>query len=104
MVVDAPAGLPSDLPAVDDDPQASIVLVTRPDRVSLADAADALVGMNDRAWSPANRVAVVINDGDGRPDRGSRAAATALGIRCAAIHSLACRLDTRARARVTFWP
>lgn len=88
LVVDSSAGLPSAVPGVDEDPSASIVLVTRPDRVSLADAADALVAMNDCSQIVRSRVAVVINDGTGRRDRGSRAAATALGIRCASIHRL----------------
>lgn len=88
LVVDSPTGLPSDLAAVTDDPQASIVLMTRPDRRSLAHAAEALVWLNDCNLVARSRVTVVINHGVGRPDRGSRAAATALGIRCAATHSL----------------
>lgn len=88
VVVDAPAAMPSDLPCIKGDPSASIVLLTRPDRVSLADAADALVWMNDRSRISRDQVVVVINRGVGEPDRGSRAAATALGIRCAAVHSL----------------
>ncbi len=88
LVVDSPTGLPSELAAVTDDPQASIVLMTRPDRRSLADAAEALVWLNDRNLVARSRITVVINHGVGRPDRGSKAAATALGIRCAAIHSL----------------
>lgn len=88
VIVDAPAGMPGDLSCIQDDPHASIVLLTRPDRTSLAEAADALVWMNDRASVTRNRAVVVINRGTGESDRGSRAAATALGIRCAAIHSL----------------
>lgn len=88
VVVDAPAGLPPDLPCVRDDPNASIVLLTRPDRASLAEAAEALVWMHDQSLVPRSRVVVGINRGVGQPDRGSRAAATALGIRCAAVHSL----------------
>jgi len=88
VVVDAPAGMPSDVCSVEDDRNASIVLLTRPDRASLADAAEALVWMNDRSLVSRSRVVVVINRGVGQADRGSRAAATALGIRCAAVHSL----------------
>lgn len=88
LVVDSPAGLPSDLKTIEADPCSSVVLMTRPDRTSLSDAADALVWMNDKSLVDRNRVTVVINHGVGRPDRGSRAAATALGIRCAVIHSL----------------
>ncbi len=88
LVVDSPAGMPSDLVAIKDDPGASIVLMTRPDRASLSDAADALVWMNDRSLVARSRVTVLINHGVGQPDSGSKPAATALGIRCAAIHSL----------------
>lgn len=88
IVVDAPAGMPSDLSCIEDDANASIVLLTRPDRASLADAAEALVWMNDRSLVSRSHAVVVINRGVGQPDRGSRAAATALGIRCAAVHSL----------------
>lgn len=88
VVVDSPAGLPSDLATVGADPRASIVMVTRPDRMNLSDAADALVWMHDRSLVARDRVTVLINHGAGHPDRGSKAAAAALGIRCAAIHSL----------------
>ena len=88
LVVDAPVGLPSDLAEVVEDPGASVVLVTRPDRASLADAADALVFMNECRSVERNRVNVVINNGIGEADRHAKAAATVLGIRCAAIHSL----------------
>jgi len=88
VVVDGPAGLPSNLPTVAEDPNSSIVLMTRPDRTSLSDAANALVWMNDQGLVTRRRMTVVINHGVGQPDRGSKAAATGLGIRCAAIHSL----------------
>lgn len=88
VVVDSPTGLPSELASVTDDPLASIVLMTRPDRRSLADAAEALVWLNDSNLVARSRITVVINQGVGRPDRGSKAGATALAIRCAAIHSL----------------
>jgi Mrp family chromosome partitioning ATPase len=88
VVVDAPVGLPSDLEWVADDPGASVLLVIRADSASLADAAEALVWMHDQALVTRRRVTVVINHGAGPGDRGSKAAATALGIRCAAVHSL----------------
>ncbi len=88
LVIDAPTGLPSELSAVADDPAASIILLTRPDRASLADAADALVWMHDQGLVNRRRITVVLNYGAGPSDRGSAAAATALGIRCAAIHRL----------------
>jgi hypothetical protein len=87
-VMDAPAGMPSDSTCVTDDPYASVLLMIRPDRVSLADAAEALVWMNDQCLVPRQRVTVIINQGAGPADRGTKAAITALGIRCAAIHSL----------------
>ncbi|HET9873170.1 MAG TPA: hypothetical protein VFP89_11335 [Propionibacteriaceae bacterium] len=88
VAVDAPAGMPSDLSCIEDDRSASLLLVTRPDRASLAEAAEALVWMHDRSLVSRTRVVVVINRGVGQPDRSSRAAATALGIRCAAVNSL----------------
>ena len=86
IVVDATAGLPSDQEPVHSDPGSSVVLVVRPDRDSLAEAAEALVWMHDRHLVTRQRVVVVINDSAGRPDRGSRAAATALWTRCVAVH------------------
>ena len=80
--------MPSDHAFIEDDGTASVVLVCRPDRASLRDAADALVWMHDRGLLTRGRVNVVVNRGAGPTDRGSAAAATALGIRCAAIHSL----------------
>ena len=88
LVIDAPTGLPSELSAVTDDPTASIILLTRPDRASLADAADALVWMHRHSPVTRRRVTVVINDGIGESDRQAKAAAAVLGIRCAAIHRL----------------
>ena len=44
--------------------------------------------LNDHDLVARSRITVVINHGAGHPDRGSKAAATALGIRCAAVHSL----------------
>ena len=88
VLVDAPVGMPSDHAFINDDGTASVVLVCRPDRASLRDAADALVWMHDRGLLTRGRVNVVVNRGAGLIDRGSAAAATALGIRCATIHSL----------------
>lgn len=88
IVFDAPPGLPSDLSCVADDPGASIVILTRPDRASLAETAEALVWMHDRSLVPRSQTVVIINDGVGQPDRGSKAAATALGIRSSAVHRL----------------
>lgn len=88
VVLDAPAGLPSELPCVADDPGASILLLTRPDRASLSEAAEALVWMHDQALVSRNRSVVVINGGVGQWEHGSRAAAAALGIRTTAVHKL----------------
>jgi MinD-like ATPase involved in chromosome partitioning or flagellar assembly len=88
VVVDSPVGMPSDLVLLDGDPDASVVLVCRPDRTSLVEAAEALVWMNDRGLVNRRRITVVLNYGAGPTDRGSAAAAIALGIRCTAIHSL----------------
>lgn len=88
LVVDAPVGIPSELTQVAGGINASVVLVTRPDRVSLSDAADALVWMGRHSPVTRDRVNVVINNGVGGAARDARAAATALGIRCAAVHRL----------------
>lgn len=88
IVLDAPPGLPSDMPCVTEDSGVSVVLSTRPDRASLAETAEALVWMNDRSLVSRSQTVVVINDGAGQPDRGSKAAATALGIRSSAVHRL----------------
>ncbi len=85
-VVDAPAGLPSDNSAVMADPGAVMVMLVRPDRHSLGEAADALVWMHDRELINRHRVLVVINEPAGEFDRGSKSAATALWIRCAGVH------------------
>lgn len=87
-VIDASSGLPSELDVVTNDPTTSVVLVSRPDRTSLAEAAEALVWMHDLGLVTPDRVVVAINLGTGSVDRGSKAAATALGIRCAAVHRL----------------
>ena len=88
IVVDATAGLPCDQEPVSGDPAASVVLVVRPDRASLAEAAEALVWMHDRHLVPRQRIVALINDGVGRSDAGSRAAATGLWTRCVAVHRL----------------
>lgn len=89
VVVDAPVGMPSDITPVATDPTASVLLVIRPDRASLTEAAEALVWMNDHHLVGRRRVSVVINYGVGPADHASKAAAAALGIRCAAVHRLA---------------
>ena len=86
VVVDATAGLPCDQEPVSSDPAAAVVLVMRPDRASLAEAAEALVWMHDRHLVSRPRVVALINDGVGRSDAGSRAAATGLWTRCVAVH------------------
>jgi hypothetical protein len=88
LVIDAPSGLPSELDVVTNDPTTSVVLVSRPDRTSLAETAEALVWMHDLGLVTRDRVVVAINLGTGSVDRGSKPAATALGIRCAAVHKL----------------
>ncbi len=88
LVIDCGSGLPSDLLDLVADRNSSVVMVTRPDRTSVSDAADALVRMNDHELVSRKRVTVVVNQGVGERNRGSHSAATVLGIRCAAIHSL----------------
>ena len=88
VVLDAPAGLPSELSWVAGDPTASVLLLARPDRASLAETAAALVWMHDQEQLARQRVVVLINDGAGFSDQGSRAAATAVRVRCAGVHRL----------------
>ena len=88
VLVDAPVGMPSDHAFIREGSSLSVVLVCRPDRASLNEAAEALVWMQDQGLLTRGRVNVVVNCGVGPNDRGSAAAATALGIRCAAVHSL----------------
>ena len=52
--------------------------LTRPDRASLAETAEALVWLHDHADIPKSRVVALINHGTGHVDRGSRAAAVSL--------------------------
>lgn len=87
-VVDAPAGLPSDVGWVHADPNSSVLLISRPDVTSLTEVAEALVWMHDQLLVSRRRVTVVVNEGAGPADRGSKPALTALGIRCAAVHRL----------------
>lgn len=87
-VVDAPAGPLSIVRMATQSPTTSIVLLTRPDRCSLADAAAALIWLQDVQGISRQRLAVVINYGSGPTDVGSKAAATALAIRCRSIHRL----------------
>jgi len=88
LVIDAPSGLPSEVSAVAEDPTASVILLTRPDRASPADAADALVWMHRHSQVTRDRVTVVINEGIGKSDRHAKAAGAVLGIRCTAVHRL----------------
>ena len=89
VVAEAPVGLPSEHPIVRTDPSTSVLLVVRPDRRSLAEAAEALVWMHDHQLVHRHRVVVVVNLAAGQADRGSRAASTALAMRCRAVHKLA---------------
>lgn len=88
VLIDAPTGMPSDHVFIQEDMTASVVLVCRPDRASLTEAAEALVWMHDQGLVTRRQVNVVVNCGTGSKDRGSAAAAAALGIRCASVHSL----------------
>lgn len=88
VLVDAPVGMPSDHALIREDTTASVVLVCRPDRTSLVEAAEALVWMHDQGLLTRDRVDVVVNHGAGPSSRGSAAVATALGIRSASVHSL----------------
>jgi len=89
VVAEAPVGLPSEHSAVHDDANSSVLLVVRPDRRSLTEAAEALVWMHDQHLVHRSRVVVVVNLGVGQVDRGSRASSTALSVRCRAVHRLA---------------
>lgn len=89
VVVEAPVGLPSEHEIVRADPTSSVLLVVRPDRRSLAETAEALVWMHDQGLVHRSRVVVVVNQGVGQVDRGSRAASTALAVRCRSVHKLA---------------
>ena len=89
IVTDATPGLPSTNPLVTLDPRSSILLVLRPDRASLGEAADMLVWMHDHQLVARDRVVALINHTSNAPtDPGSRAAATSLSTRCAAVHRL----------------
>lgn len=87
-VIDSPAGLTATLGMATSSPATSIVLLTRPDPASLADAAAALIWLQDVQGVERQRLTVVINHGSGPGSPGSKAAATALGIRCRSIHRL----------------
>ena len=89
VVAEAPVGLPSEHSVVREDVSSSVLLVLRPDRRSLAEAAEALVWMHDQHLVHRSRVVVVVNLGAGQMDRGSRASSTALSVRCRAVHRLA---------------
>jgi hypothetical protein len=88
VIVDSPAGILTTAEIGANNPTSSVVLLTRPDRLSLADTADALVWLADDRGIARQRIAVVINAGVGRADRGSKPAATALAIRCGSVHRL----------------
>jgi hypothetical protein len=88
VVMEAPVGLPSEHDVVRQDVRSSVLLVVRPDRRSLAEAADALVWMHDEGLVQRSRVVVVVNLAQGQLDRGSRASSTALAVRCRAVHRL----------------
>ena len=87
-IIDSPAGLMATLHMATSHPASSIVLLTRPDRASLADTAAALIWLQDIQRVERQRLTVVINHGSGPANPGSKAAATALGIRCRSIHKL----------------
>ncbi|QGN34476.1 hypothetical protein [Microlunatus sp. Gsoil 973] len=88
VIVDSPAGIVTTAEIAANNPTSSVVLLTRPDRLSLGDTADALVWLAADRGIVRERIAVVINSGVGRPDRASRPAATALAIRCGSVHRL----------------
>lgn len=89
LIIDAPAGHPATNHTVAVTPCASVLLVVRPDRASLAEAAEVLVAMHDRQQVARDRVVVVINQTHPRPaDRASKAAAVVLSTRCSAVHRL----------------
>jgi hypothetical protein len=89
VIIDTASGLPSDLIWTRTAPAGfSVVLMTRPDQYSLAEAAEALVWMHDRKLVTKHQVTVVVNHGIGITSRRTRPAATALAIRCHAVHQL----------------
>lgn len=88
VVVDALAGIAITAEVATADPTSSVVLLTRPDRASLDEAADALVWLQDSRGIARERIAAVINHGAGPADYGSKPAATALGIHCQSVHRL----------------
>jgi len=89
IVIDAVSGLPSSHHTAAVDPRASILLLVRPDRASLAEAADVLVWMHDQQLIARSRVVVLINHTSiSSSDPATRAAATALATRCAGVHRL----------------
>jgi MFS family permease len=73
VIIDAASGLPSDLIwARTASAGFSVVLMTRPDQYSLAEAAEALVWMHDRKLVTKHQVTVVINHGIGIASRRTR--------------------------------
>ena len=89
VIIDAASGLPSDLIWARTAPAGfSVVLITRPDQYSLAEAAEALVWMHDRKLVSKHQITVVVNHGIGITSRRTRPAATALALRCHAVQQL----------------
>lgn len=99
-VLDTPTGLPCDHPWIND-ASYSVLLVTRPDRGSLDEAADALTWMNDNEMVPRSRVTVAINSLSGPSSRVSYAAGIALAVRCRGVHRIARLTPDTVRTRRT---
>lgn len=88
VIVEAPAGLPSDDDAIVEDPSSSLVIVTPPDKESLDALSEALIWMAKLAYISRDRVTVVVNWGSRPYTRPDRASIAALGIRCSSVHRL----------------
>ena len=89
LIIDAPAGHPATNHTVAVTPSSSVLLVVRPDRASLAEAAEVLVSMHDRQQVARDRVVVMVNHTSHQPvDRASKTAAAVLSTRCSAVHRL----------------
>ena len=88
VVIDTPSGLLTTDRVTAAEASVSVVLLTRPDRTSLAETAEALLWLQDNRGVARRRLTVLINEGTGIRDRGSRPAGPALGIRCSSIHRL----------------
>lgn len=91
VVIDAPAGLPSDLPwtTAGDAAPATVILVSRPDEASLNRLAEVVVWMNDHAGLQTKQhINVVVNHGVGKASRASKAAKTMLATRCGSVSDI----------------